>query len=226
METIQVQFDELSEPMAPVQLSTRPVPTFLTPGQISSGLESPYVERPVSSAPAVPIPVNSAGTPSSTTIDQDAPSLSHSSSSSALQSSCSHQVPQPDYVMIIALKWIYKVNLDEYSDVLKNKARPSDICLSSEEGSVWFKAGSSGVNFGIDSCDPVDTPMVDRLKLDEDPLGIPVQQTQFRRMVGSLMYLTASRPDLVFAVCMCARLSGYTKKYILGDKLVSWSSKK
>ncbi|GKB89402.1 retrovirus-related pol polyprotein from transposon TNT 1-94, partial [Tanacetum coccineum] len=59
--------------------------------------------------------------------------------------------------------------------------------------------------FGMDSCDPVDTPMVDRLKLDEDPLGIPVDQTRFRSMVGSLMYLTASRPDLVFAVCMCAR---------------------
>nr|GEW48736.1 integrase, catalytic region, zinc finger, CCHC-type, peptidase aspartic, catalytic [Tanacetum cinerariifolium] len=51
--------------------------------------------------------------------------------------------------------------------------------------------------FGMDSCDLVDTPMVDRLKLDEDPLGIPVNQTQFRSMVGSLMYLTASRPDLV-----------------------------
>ncbi|GKA24127.1 integrase, catalytic region, zinc finger, CCHC-type containing protein [Tanacetum coccineum] len=35
METINVQFDELSEPMALVQLSTRPAPTFLTPGQIS-----------------------------------------------------------------------------------------------------------------------------------------------------------------------------------------------
>ncbi|GJZ85058.1 retrovirus-related pol polyprotein from transposon TNT 1-94 [Tanacetum coccineum] len=32
--------------------------------------------------------------------------------------------------------------------------------------------------FGMDSCDPVDTPMVDRLKLDEDPLGIPVDQTR------------------------------------------------
>ncbi|GJS38892.1 retrovirus-related pol polyprotein from transposon TNT 1-94 [Tanacetum coccineum] len=58
--------------------------------------------------------------------------------------------------------------------------------------------------FGMDSCDHVDTPMVDQLKLDEDPLGIPVDQTRFRSMVGSLMYLTASRPDLVFAVCMCA----------------------
>ncbi|GKG21507.1 hypothetical protein Tco_0384102, partial [Tanacetum coccineum] len=33
--------------------------------------------------------------------------------------------------------------------------------------------------------------MVDRSKLDEDPLGIPVDQTRFRGMVGSLMYLTA-----------------------------------
>ncbi|GKF06860.1 retrovirus-related pol polyprotein from transposon TNT 1-94, partial [Tanacetum coccineum] len=42
----------------------------------------------------------------------------------------------------------------------------------------------------MDSCNPVDTPIVDRLKLDEDPLGIPVDQTRFRSMVGSLMYLT------------------------------------
>ncbi|GJU31848.1 retrovirus-related pol polyprotein from transposon TNT 1-94 [Tanacetum coccineum] len=62
----------------------------------------------------------------------------------------------------------------------------------------------------MDSCDLVDTPMVDRLKLDEDPLGILVDQTRFHSMVGSLMYLTASRPDLIFVVCMCA----------------SWSSKK
>ncbi|GKG25607.1 hypothetical protein Tco_0398753, partial [Tanacetum coccineum] len=57
--------------------------------------------------------------------------------------------------------------------------------------------------------------MVDRLKLDEDPLGIPVDQNLFHSMVGSLMYLTASRPDLVFAVCMCARYHTWsTKKHI------------
>ncbi|GKA61369.1 hypothetical protein Tco_0760776 [Tanacetum coccineum] len=116
MESIHVQFDKLSEPMALVRLSTGPAPTFLTPGQISSGLvpnsvpAAPYVsltnkeleilfqpmfdeylepsrvERPVSPAHAILILVNSAGTPSSTTIDQDAPSLSHSPLSSALQS--------------------------------------------------------------------------------------------------------------------------------------------
>ncbi|GJU53678.1 hypothetical protein Tco_1227392, partial [Tanacetum coccineum] len=49
-ETIHVQFDELSKPMAPVQFSTRPTPTFLTPGQISSGL----VPNLVSTVPYVP----------------------------------------------------------------------------------------------------------------------------------------------------------------------------
>ncbi|GKA14417.1 copia protein [Tanacetum coccineum] len=75
--------------------------------------------------------------------------------------------------------------------------------------------------FGMDSCDPVDTPMVDRLKLDEDPLGIPVDQTRFRSMVGSLMYLTASRLDLVFAVYMCARYQASpTKKHLEALKRV------
>nr|GEV45418.1 hypothetical protein [Tanacetum cinerariifolium] len=65
------------------------------------------------------------------------------------------------------------------------------------------------------------TPMVDRLKLDEDPLGIPVDQTRFRSMVGSLMYLTVSRPDLVFAVCMCARYQASpTKKHLEALKRV------
>nr|GEV17329.1 hypothetical protein [Tanacetum cinerariifolium] len=69
--------------------------------------------------------------------------------------------------------------------------------------------------FRMDSCDPVDTLMVDQLKLDEDPLGIPVDQTRFRSMVGSLMYLTANRPDLVFVVCMCARYKASpTKKHL------------
>ncbi|GJX75189.1 retrovirus-related pol polyprotein from transposon TNT 1-94 [Tanacetum coccineum] len=535
---------------APSRKGTGPAPSYLTPGQISSGLvpnlvpatpyvpptnkeleilfqpmfdeymEPPRVERPVSPAPAVSVPVNSAGTPSSTTIDQDAPSPSHSPSSSALQSPSLHKgvaadstlmednpfapvdnhpfinvfalepsseasssgdlssaespyvsqtlhhlgkwskdhpldniignpsrpvstrkqlatdalwclynsvlskvepknfksaitedcwfqamqdeihefdrlqvwelVPQPDCVMIIALKWIYKVKLDEYGDVLKNKARlvakgyrqeegidfeesfapvarieairifianaasknmtiyqmdvktaflngelKEEVYVSQPEGFVdpdhpthvyrlkkalyglkqapraWYDTlsrflldnkfskgavdptlftrktgkhillvqiyvddiifastdpkaceifsyemsskfqmsmmgqmsfflglqvsqnpGGIFINqskfaleilkkFGMDSCDPVDTPMVDRLKLDEDPLGIPVDQTRFRSMVGSLMYLTASRPDLVFAVCMCARYQASpTKKHLEALKRV------
>nr|GEY00330.1 integrase, catalytic region, zinc finger, CCHC-type, peptidase aspartic, catalytic [Tanacetum cinerariifolium] len=59
--------------------------------------------------------------------------------------------------------------------------------------------------------DPVDTPMVEKSKLDEDTQGKFVDPTHYCGMVGTLMYLTASRPDLTFVVCMCARcLSGKT----------------
>ncbi|GKF35530.1 hypothetical protein Tco_0112288, partial [Tanacetum coccineum] len=45
--------------------------------------------------------------------------------------------------------------------------------------------------FDLHKSDPVDTPMVERTKLDEDLSGILVDQTQYRSMIGSLMYLTA-----------------------------------
>ncbi|GJS08995.1 retrovirus-related pol polyprotein from transposon TNT 1-94 [Tanacetum coccineum] len=59
--------------------------------------------------------------------------------------------------------------------------------------------------FGFDSCTPIDTPMAERPNLDEDKGGKLIDPTRFRGMVGSLMYLSASRPDIVFVVCMCAR---------------------
>ncbi|GJV20119.1 retrovirus-related pol polyprotein from transposon TNT 1-94 [Tanacetum coccineum] len=77
--------------------------------------------------------------------------------------------------------------------------------------------------YGMDTSDPIDTPMVDKSKLDEDPLGIPVDQTRFHVMVGSLMYLTTSRPDLVFVVCICARYQAKpTKKHLEAIKRVFW----
>ncbi|GJS94409.1 hypothetical protein Tco_0801377 [Tanacetum coccineum] len=57
----------------------------------------------------------------------------------------------------------------------------------------------------MESCDPVDTPMVEKSKLDVDPQGKEVDPTRFCGMIGSLMYLTSRRLDLVFVVCMCAR---------------------
>ncbi|GJR08207.1 hypothetical protein Tco_0790859 [Tanacetum coccineum] len=95
----------------------------------------------------------------------------------------------------------------------------------------------------------VDTLMVEKFKLDADPQGKEVDPTHYHGMIGSIMYLTASRPDLQFVVCMCARYQAkLTKKnlhatlitlvakdtrrstsgsmQLLGDRLVSWSSKK
>ncbi|GKC43308.1 retrovirus-related pol polyprotein from transposon TNT 1-94, partial [Tanacetum coccineum] len=77
--------------------------------------------------------------------------------------------------------------------------------------------------FDLHKSDHVDTPIVERTKLDEDLSGIPIDQTQYRSMIGSLMYLTASRPDLVFVVCMCARYqSKPTKKHLEAVKWVFW----
>nr|GEW07861.1 retrotransposon protein, putative, unclassified [Tanacetum cinerariifolium] len=58
--------------------------------------------------------------------------------------------------------------------------------------------------FGFDSCDPMDTPMVEKSKLDEDKEGKTVDPSHYRSMIGTLIYLTTSRSDLQFAICMCA----------------------
>nr|GEU55177.1 hypothetical protein [Tanacetum cinerariifolium] len=72
---------------------------------------------------------------------------------------------------------------------------------------------------GLDQCDPIDIPMLEMLKLDKDPNETPVDPTRYRGMVGSLMYLTASRPDLVFAICMCARYQAKpTEKHLTSVK--------
>nr|GEY47821.1 uncharacterized mitochondrial protein AtMg00810-like [Tanacetum cinerariifolium] len=59
--------------------------------------------------------------------------------------------------------------------------------------------------YDFESCDPVDTIMVEKSKLDEDKEGKAIDPLHYRGMIGTLLYLTASRPDLQFAICMCAR---------------------
>nr|GEY82034.1 copia protein [Tanacetum cinerariifolium] len=67
----------------------------------------------------------------------------------------------------------------------------------------------------MESSDPVDIPMVEKSKLDEDPQGKSVDPTHYHGMVGTLMYLTASRPDLTFVVCMCVWYQAKpTKKHL------------
>ncbi|GJR68538.1 retrovirus-related pol polyprotein from transposon TNT 1-94 [Tanacetum coccineum] len=100
----------------------------------------------------------------------------------------------------------------------------------------------------MDNCHSIGTPLATKPKLDVYLSGEPVDQSDYRSKIGSLMYLTSSRPDLVQAVCYCYQKdSGFeltafsdadhtgcinTQKstsggiQFLGDKLVSWMSKK
>ncbi|GKC77580.1 hypothetical protein Tco_1128354 [Tanacetum coccineum] len=76
--------------------------------------------------------------------------------------------------------------------------------------SAWIEAMQEELHqfdrldHGMTSCDSIGTPMATK-PLDADLSGTPVDQTKYRSMVGALMYLTASRPDIVHAICYCAR---------------------
>nr|GEU65571.1 retrovirus-related Pol polyprotein from transposon TNT 1-94 [Tanacetum cinerariifolium] len=109
--------------------------------------------------------------------------------------------------------------------------------------------------YRMKSCDPVGTSMEIKDKLDLYQHGTPVDATKYHSMIGALMYLTSSRPDIVYATCLYTRYQAKpTEKHLkevkrifrylrgtvntdtfkstsgraqfLGKKLVSWSSKK
>nr|GEY21001.1 retrovirus-related Pol polyprotein from transposon TNT 1-94 [Tanacetum cinerariifolium] len=352
----------------------------------SVDLQAPEVIAPIADV-IPPVQAKSTGSPSSTTVDQDAPSPSKSHTTPETQSfvipqdvevdihdievthmghhplfgvpipevtsdlsSSTELVPRPDKVMVITLKWIYKVKLDELGGILKNKAclvargyrqkegtdfkesfapvarleairiflayaahknmpdmfvdqdNPNHvyklkkalygleqaprawydmlssflisqdfskvsvdptlfICRNSNDlllvqiyvGAIIFVASTPELcdlfaklmclkfkmsmmgkisfflglqisqsprgifinqskyaleslkKYGFESCDLVDTPMVEKSKLDKDKEGKAVDPSHYRGMIDTLLYLTASRPDLQFAICMCAR---------------------
>ncbi|GKC60503.1 retrovirus-related pol polyprotein from transposon TNT 1-94 [Tanacetum coccineum] len=59
--------------------------------------------------------------------------------------------------------------------------------------------------YGMETCDPVGSPMEIKDKLDLDKNGTLVDETKYCSMIGALMYLTSSRPNIVHATCLCAR---------------------
>ncbi|GJS81193.1 retrovirus-related pol polyprotein from transposon TNT 1-94 [Tanacetum coccineum] len=378
-------FDEL---LTPPPCIDNPAPEVIAP-----------IAEVVASEPAA-----STGLPSSTIVDQDAPSLSNSQTTPETQSSIipddveddnyvldvAHMnndpffgipipeelVPRPDKVMVITLKWIYKVKLDELGGILKNKARlvargyhqeegidfeesfssvarlesirifltfaahmnmvfyqmdvktaflngnlREEVYVSQPDGFVdqdnpnhvyklkkalyglkqaphawydmlssllisqgfskvqwiplcssvemaknyfWYKSMSmilsllhlhlnfisqsprgifinqskyalgSLKKYGFESCDPVDTPMVEKSKLDEDKEGEDVDPSHYRRMIGTL--LRSNSPDSSITLTAFADVdhAGYQdtchstsgSMQFLRDRLVSWSSKR
>jgi hypothetical protein len=59
--------------------------------------------------------------------------------------------------------------------------------------------------FQMQDVKPMSTPMGSTATLDADEDGEPVDQREYKSMIGSLLYLTAMRPDIQFSVCLCAR---------------------
>ncbi|GJS09054.1 retrovirus-related pol polyprotein from transposon TNT 1-94 [Tanacetum coccineum] len=134
-------------------------------------------------------------------------------------------------------------------DIIFSSTDPKACDIFSNDMSIFINQSKFSLEilkkFGMDSCDPVDTPMVDQLKLDEDPLGILASPTKkhlealkrvFRYLRGTInwglwypkdtaMALTAYA-DADHAGCQDTRRSTSGSAQFLGDKLVSWSSKK
>jgi len=59
--------------------------------------------------------------------------------------------------------------------------------------------------FKLEECKEMNTPMHPTCTLSKEDQGPKVDQKPYRGMIGSLLYLTASRPDILFSVCLCAR---------------------
>ncbi|KAJ4793822.1 Pol [Rhynchospora pubera] len=66
--------------------------------------------------------------------------------------------------------------------------------------------------FGVEDSKSLDTPMGKSANIDADEKGKPMDITLYRGMIGSLLYLTASRPDIMYAVCLCARYQANPKE--------------
>ena len=65
--------------------------------------------------------------------------------------------------------------------------------------------------FGMENASHKRTPAPTHLKLSKDENGVSVEQSLYRSMIGSLLYLTTSRPDITFAVGVCARYEAKPK---------------
>ncbi|XP_071739979.1 uncharacterized mitochondrial protein AtMg00810-like [Rutidosis leptorrhynchoides] len=59
--------------------------------------------------------------------------------------------------------------------------------------------------FGMENSKPMPTPMAMNVKLTLEGEGDSFDSTKYRGTIGSLLYLTASRPDIMYNVCLCAR---------------------
>ena len=66
--------------------------------------------------------------------------------------------------------------------------------------------------FGLESASSVRTPMSPNVKLIVDLLGKSVDLSLYRSIIGSLLFLTANRPDISYSVGMCARYQANPKE--------------
>nr|GEW64797.1 hypothetical protein [Tanacetum cinerariifolium] len=109
---------------------------------------------------------------------------------------------------LYGLKQAPRAWYDELSNFLVSKGFSKGIQIHQYLRGIFINQAKYAqkilIKHGMTSCDSVGTSMATK-HLDADLSGTSVDQTKYQNMVGALMYLTASRPDIVHATCYCAR---------------------
>nr|GEV38568.1 retrovirus-related Pol polyprotein from transposon TNT 1-94 [Tanacetum cinerariifolium] len=233
----------------------------------------PSVDHPTPEAIALipevvaPEPVASIGLPFSTTVDQDAPSPTNSQSTPKTQHPIiPNDVEEDNHDIKVAHmvasgyrqeegidfeeSFALVARLEAIRIFLAYAAHMNMVVYQMDIKTVFLNGNLREEKYGFESCDLVDTPMVEKSKLDEDKEWKAVDPSHYHGMIGILLYLTAKRPDLNFFICMCARYQARpTEKHLpfadadhagcqdtcrsisgslqfLGDRLISWSPKR
>jgi len=78
--------------------------------------------------------------------------------------------------------------------------------------------------FDMKNCKETSTPITTGCSLDTDENGTNYDQTKYRGLIGSLLYLTASTPDIMFSVCLCARFQAKSKEshYMAAERILKY----
>ncbi|GJX14711.1 putative ribonuclease H-like domain-containing protein [Tanacetum coccineum] len=125
---------------------------------------------------------------------------------------------------LYGLKQAPRVWYDELSNFLVSKGFSKGIQIQQSPRGTFINQAKYAQEilkkYGMTSCDSIGTPMATK-HLDADLSGTLVDQTKYRSMVGALMYLTTSRPDIVHATCYCARYQAKpTEKHLTTVKRI------
>nr|GEV18927.1 retrovirus-related Pol polyprotein from transposon TNT 1-94 [Tanacetum cinerariifolium] len=113
---------------------------------------------------------------------------------------------------------------DELSKFLTSKGFTKELQIHQSPRGIFINQAKYTLEIlhkhGMDKGQSIGTPISTEPKLDADLSGNPIDQSDYRSKIGSLMYLTSSRPDIVQALCFCAKYQSRPTEKHLKEMLI------